>query len=197
MFKYSFTALYCVYPVYHLLENATDVPSIFRPTSPPCEMSTWLGWFPIGCRETARDRYGLQKKGITHILNAAEGTWNNVDTGADYYSGMNVDYYGIVAEDIPTFDLSVHFYPAAEYIDRVLSNPESMLMTSCFVISTVIRGKFICNRQDDHRSSIIWIHSWIDIKLFGMYMELEIAISLTDSQEHLFFLSQISSWFIA
>lgn len=72
----------------------------------------------------------MQKKGITHILNAAEGTWNSVDTGADYYSGMNIDYYGIVAEDIPSFDLSVHFYPAAEYIDHVLSNPESMSNTN-------------------------------------------------------------------
>ncbi|KAG5262784.1 hypothetical protein AALO_G00278880 [Alosa alosa] len=85
----------------------------------------------IGDEETARDRHGLQKKGITHILNAAEGTWNSVDTGADYYSGMNIDYYGIVAEDIPSFDLSVYFYPAAEYIDRVLSNPENKLLVHC------------------------------------------------------------------
>ncbi|XP_063077807.1 dual specificity phosphatase 29 [Engraulis encrasicolus] len=85
----------------------------------------------IGDEETARDRYGLQQKGITHVLNAAEGTWNNVATGADYYHGMNVDYYGVVASDVPSFDLSVYFYEVAEYIDSVLRNPENKLLVHC------------------------------------------------------------------
>uniref|UniRef100_A0A672G7K5 Dual specificity protein phosphatase n=1 Tax=Salarias fasciatus TaxID=181472 RepID=A0A672G7K5_SALFA len=60
----------------------------------------------IGDEDTAKDRYNLQRMGITHILNAAEGTWNNVDTGADYYSDMDVVYHGVVAEDVPSFNLS-------------------------------------------------------------------------------------------
>lgn len=76
-------------------------------------------------RETAKDRYNLKRLGITHVLNAAEGTWNNVDTGAGYYSDMDIVYCGVVAEDITTFDLSQYFYSAASFIQETLSNPQS------------------------------------------------------------------------
>lgn len=58
-------------------------------------------------------------------MNAAEGTWNNVDTGVGYYSDMDVVYHGVVAEDIPTFDLSQYFYSAASFIEETLNNPQS------------------------------------------------------------------------
>lgn len=76
-------------------------------------------------RETAKDKCNLRRLGITHVLNAAEGTWNNVDTGAGYYSDMDVVYHGVVAEDTPTFDLSQYFYSAASFIEETLSNPQS------------------------------------------------------------------------
>lgn len=76
-------------------------------------------------RETAKDKFKLKRLGITHILNAAEGTWNNVDTGAGYYSDMDVVYYGVVAEDVATFDLSQYFFSAAQFIKETLSNPQS------------------------------------------------------------------------
>lgn len=58
-------------------------------------------------------------------MNAAEGTWNNVDTGAAYYSDMDIVYYGVVAEDVPTFDLSQYFFSVARFIEETLSNPQS------------------------------------------------------------------------
>ncbi|XP_022540385.2 dual specificity phosphatase 29 [Astyanax mexicanus] len=85
----------------------------------------------IGDEKTALERHNLEKTGITHILNAAEGKWNNVATGPDYYHGMNIDYYGVEAEDIPTFNLSQFFYPAAQFIDHALSKPESKLLVHC------------------------------------------------------------------
>lgn len=87
----------------------------------------WIRWrvASSSCRQTAKDRYKLKRLGITHVLNAAEGTGNNVDTGADYYSDMDVVYYGVVAEDIPTFDLSQYFFSAAGFIKETLSNPQS------------------------------------------------------------------------
>lgn len=85
----------------------------------------------VGDEETAKDRYNLKRMGITHILNAAEGTWNNVDTGADYYSDMDVVYYGVVAEDVPSFNLSQYFYSAAEFIHKTLSNPQNKLLVHC------------------------------------------------------------------
>ncbi|XP_029954818.1 dual specificity phosphatase 29 [Salarias fasciatus] len=85
----------------------------------------------IGDEDTAKDRYNLQRMGITHILNAAEGTWNNVDTGADYYSDMDVVYHGVVAEDVPSFNLRQHFYSAGEFIQKTLSNPQNKLLVHC------------------------------------------------------------------
>jgi len=64
----------------------------------------------------------LKEMGITHILNAAEG---EVETGAEYYKGMNITYYGVPAMDDHEFDISYHFSPAAKFIHMALSNPES------------------------------------------------------------------------
>ncbi|KAM3592326.1 uncharacterized protein V6R79_016659 [Siganus canaliculatus] len=85
----------------------------------------------IGDEETAKDKYNLKKLGITHILNAAEGTWNNVDTGAGYYSDMDVVYYGVVAEDVTTFNLSQYFYSAARFMEETLRNPQNKLLVHC------------------------------------------------------------------
>lgn len=68
---------------------------------------------------------GLRDLGITHVLNAAEGKWNNVLTGADYYTDMNIRYYGIEADDKPTFNISQFFHPAAQFIHEALSQPQS------------------------------------------------------------------------
>lgn len=85
----------------------------------------------IGDEQTAKDRSTLKRLGITHILNAAEGTWNNVDTGPDYYQGMEIVYYGVVAEDVPTFDLSQYFFSAAKFIQETLGNPQNKLLVHC------------------------------------------------------------------
>ncbi|XP_075872321.1 uncharacterized protein LOC142881844 [Nelusetta ayraudi] len=90
----------------------------------------WPGVY-IGDEQTAKDKSLLKTLGVTHVLNAAEGTWNNVDTGAPYYADMDVVYYGMVAEDVTTFDLSPHFYPAAHFIRETLSVPENKLLVHC------------------------------------------------------------------
>ncbi|XP_028332196.1 dual specificity phosphatase 29 [Gouania willdenowi] len=92
--------------------------------------NVWPNVF-IGDEETAKDKLKLKSMGITHILNAAEGTWNNVDTGPGYYSDMDVVYYGVVAEDIPSFDLSQYFYSAAQFIEKTLKNPQNKLLVHC------------------------------------------------------------------
>lgn len=85
----------------------------------------------IGDEETAKDKYKLKRLGITHILNAAEGTWNSVDTGPGYYSDMDIVYYGVVAEDVATFDLSQYFFSAAQFIQKTLSNSQNKLLVHC------------------------------------------------------------------
>ncbi|KAI5142498.1 Dual Specificity Phosphatase Dupd1 [Manis pentadactyla] len=84
----------------------------------------------IGDEATALDRYRLQKAGFTHVLNAAHGRWN-VDTGPDYYRGMAIEYHGVEADDLPTFDLSVFFYPAAAFIDTALRYDHNKILVHC------------------------------------------------------------------
>ncbi|CAJ0946549.1 unnamed protein product [Ranitomeya imitator] len=81
-------------------------------------------------RKTALDRYSLEKNGFTHVLNAAHGRWN-VDTGAEYYSDMIVEYYGVEAADLPSFDLSQFFYPAAEFIHMALNKSNNKVLVHC------------------------------------------------------------------
>ncbi|MEQ2182184.1 Dual specificity protein phosphatase 26 [Goodea atripinnis] len=48
--------------------------------------------------------------------------------GAEYYAGMNITYHGIEAHDSPTFDMSVNFYPAAEFIHKALTSGGRVLV---------------------------------------------------------------------
>ncbi|XP_013995803.1 dual specificity protein phosphatase 26 [Salmo salar] len=79
----------------------------------------------IGDQDIASDRRELARLGITHILNCAQSKWRG---GAEYYAGMDITYQGIEAHDTPSFDMSVNFYPAAEFIHRALSSGGKVLV---------------------------------------------------------------------
>ncbi|KAJ7987607.1 hypothetical protein DPEC_G00328230 [Dallia pectoralis] len=65
----------------------------------------------------------LQKLGVTHILNAAEGnSFMHVNTNAEFYAGSGIAYHGIQANDKPQFNLSNYFEEAAEFIDKALAH---------------------------------------------------------------------------
>ncbi|KAM6997328.1 dual specificity phosphatase 29-like isoform 1-T2 [Tautogolabrus adspersus] len=85
----------------------------------------------IGDEKTALEFPGLRDLGITHVLNAAEGKFNNVLTGAEYYSDMDIQYYGVEADDKPTFNISQFFRPAAQFIHEALSHPENKVLVHC------------------------------------------------------------------
>ncbi|KAK0154326.1 Dual specificity protein phosphatase 26 [Merluccius polli] len=79
----------------------------------------------IGDQDIASDRRELAKLGITHILNCAQSKWRS---GAEYYAGMNITYQGIEAHDSPSFDMSVNFYPSAEFIHKALCSGGKVLV---------------------------------------------------------------------
>nr|XP_031317993.1 dual specificity protein phosphatase 13 isoform X2 [Camelus dromedarius] len=89
----------------------------------------WPNLF-LGDAYAARDKYKLTQLGITHIVNVAAGKFQ-VDTGAKFYRGMPVDYYGIEADDNPFFNLSVYFLPVARYIRTALSVPRGRVLVHC------------------------------------------------------------------
>uniref|UniRef100_A0A3P8T3S6 Dual specificity protein phosphatase n=1 Tax=Amphiprion percula TaxID=161767 RepID=A0A3P8T3S6_AMPPE len=90
----------------------------------------WPNLF-IGDMSVANDRYSLWKLGITHVLNAAHGRMH-CQGSHDFY-GSTVDYYGVPADDSPSFDLSRYFLPSAEYIKTALGTTGARVFVHCAV----------------------------------------------------------------
>lgn len=76
--------------------------------------------FPF--RYAAKDKGTLQAHRITHVLNAADGKFN-VNTGSSFYRDTKITYHGVEAFDMPSFNMSPFFYPAANFIKNALSSP--------------------------------------------------------------------------
>lgn len=63
----------------------------------------------------------LQEKGVTHILNAAEGeSYMHVNTNSVFYAGTEMIYHGIQANDTDYFDLSIYFEESSNFIEEAL-----------------------------------------------------------------------------
>ncbi|MBN3287429.1 DUS26 phosphatase, partial [Polyodon spathula] len=132
----------------------------------------------LGDQDIAADRRELAKLRITHILNCAHSKWRG---GAEYYEGMNITYHGIEAHDSPTFDMSVNFYPASEFIHKALSSRVTsfnLLSITCLQPSTLFKSSYstACSKSrfapyNDlpmeisrlsatfHAYSITWLHT--------------------------------------
>ncbi|XP_030055498.1 dual specificity protein phosphatase 26 [Microcaecilia unicolor] len=89
----------------------------------------WPGLY-LGDQDIAADRRELSRLGITHILNVSHSKWRG---GPEYYEGMRITYQGIEAQDSPTFDMSVHFYPAADFIHKALRESGGRILVHCAV----------------------------------------------------------------
>lgn len=81
--------------------------------------------------------------GISHVVNAAAGRFH-LNTGPKFYRDLPVDYYGVEAEDNPNFDLSIYFYPVAQYIRAALNTPRGNqiiyaydIFSACFLVLLV------------------------------------------------------------
>ncbi|XP_054839411.1 dual specificity protein phosphatase 13-like [Eublepharis macularius] len=90
----------------------------------------WPNLF-LGDHISAHSRFGLWKMGISHILNAAHGTIFCHEPH-DFY-GTTIEYYGVPAHDLPDFDISPYFYPAAEFIHKALNTPGAKIFVHCAV----------------------------------------------------------------
>lgn len=65
----------------------------------------------------------LQKLGVTHVLNVAEGTsFMHVNTSEEFYAGTGITYRGIRGHDTEQFDLSAFFEEGADFIDKALAH---------------------------------------------------------------------------
>uniref|UniRef100_A0A8C5PUG1 Dual specificity protein phosphatase n=1 Tax=Leptobrachium leishanense TaxID=445787 RepID=A0A8C5PUG1_9ANUR len=84
----------------------------------------------LGDAFTARDKSVLRELGITHILNAASGRYR-INTGPEFYKDLNIDYYGVEADDDANFNMSTYFYPAAQFISAGLQCNKGKVLVHC------------------------------------------------------------------
>ncbi|XP_069468294.1 dual specificity protein phosphatase 13A-like [Ambystoma mexicanum] len=80
----------------------------------------------LGNASSAMDTDHLQCVGITHVLNAAD-----YHTGPYYYPCIPISYFGITAEDAPTYDIGQHFCEASKFIDQALKTPGGKVLVHC------------------------------------------------------------------
>ncbi|XP_052427897.1 dual specificity protein phosphatase 13-like [Carassius gibelio] len=85
----------------------------------------------IGNVAIAQNRNALMKMGITHVLNAAHSKQGSI--GDQSYYGNTVEYYGIPAEDSSSFDLSVYFKPASDFIHKALRKKNGKVLVHCIM----------------------------------------------------------------
>ncbi|KAM6330167.1 uncharacterized protein O3Q21_003651 [Podargus strigoides] len=115
-----------------------DVPSLkeieqlLNTGRPSCNHvdEVWPNLF-LGDLVTAHNRFILWKMGVTHVLNAAHGTVYS-HGGQDFY-GATIDYYGVPAHDLPSFDISQFFFSAAQFIHNALNTPGAKILVHCAV----------------------------------------------------------------
>ncbi|XP_038599288.1 dual specificity protein phosphatase 13-like [Tachyglossus aculeatus] len=112
----------------------------------------WPNLF-IGDVTTANNRFELWKMGITHILNAAHGGMY-CQGGADFY-GSRVHYFGVPASDLPSFDISVYFSSAAEFIHGALSTPGAKVLVHCVVGMSRSATLVLAYLMIQHRLSLV------------------------------------------
>ncbi|XP_056325601.1 dual specificity phosphatase 29-like [Danio aesculapii] len=86
----------------------------------------------IGNIQAARNKHLLQCLNITHVLNAAHGTFSySSSTGEAFYQDVNISYCGVPANDIPSFNISRYFSTAAEFIHTALSQAGGKVLVHC------------------------------------------------------------------
>ncbi|XP_041646024.1 dual specificity protein phosphatase 13-like isoform X2 [Cheilinus undulatus] len=102
-----------------------------KPVSPVNEV--WPNLY-MGDESVARDKATLSSLGVTHIVNAAAGR-HRINTGPQYYSGLEVEYLGVEAADHPQFDLQPFFNSSAQFIDSALKKNGKVLVHCAMGVS--------------------------------------------------------------
>lgn len=85
----------------------------------------------IGDASTAMCTGVLNRLGVTHVLNAAQGTerdYGFVNTNAGFYRHSGIHFLGIPALDMMSFHLEPYFEEAANFIHDALTNNGKVLV---------------------------------------------------------------------
>ncbi|XP_035661268.1 dual specificity protein phosphatase 3-like isoform X15 [Branchiostoma floridae] len=81
----------------------------------------------LGNSSIAQDVSKLKSLGVTHVLNAAHGA---IDVSKEYEK-VGIEYLGVPADDVPTYNLKQHFEPAAAFINTAVK--KGKVLVHCHV----------------------------------------------------------------
>ena len=71
----------------------------------------------------AMDKEELGRIGISHLLNAAQGSkFNQIDTTEAYYADLGLKFLDIPAIDVARFKLTPYFQIAADFIQDAIES---------------------------------------------------------------------------
>ncbi|CAI5774191.1 specificity phosphatase 13-like [Podarcis lilfordi] len=143
-----------------------DLEQLLNTGRPSCNHvdEVWPNLF-LGDHVTAHSRFGLWKMGISHVLNAAHGKIFCHEPH-DFY-GTTIEYYGVPADDLPDFDMTPYFYPAAEFIHKALTTPGAKIFVHCAVGISRSSSLVLAYLMIYHRFSLVKAiqavkeHRWI------------------------------------
>ncbi|XP_023328603.1 dual specificity protein phosphatase 3 isoform X2 [Eurytemora carolleeae] len=85
----------------------------------------------LGDAPTALCTRILKEMGVTAVVNCGQGElteWNYVNTGPAYYKMVNMDFLGLPAVDLPSYDISQHFNVAADFIQKIVGSEGKVLV---------------------------------------------------------------------
>ena len=86
----------------------------------------------IGNKTAALCLETLGSRGITHVLNMAQGEGAyRVDTDADYYANDGITFKGVAAEDAHFYDIAAHFEETSDFIETGLANVDGKVFVHC------------------------------------------------------------------
>ncbi|XP_063859950.1 dual specificity protein phosphatase 3-like isoform X1 [Scylla paramamosain] len=84
-------------------------------------------------RGAAKNKAYLQKMGVTHVLNTAQGNkFATVDTDASFYENVGIKYMGMKLLDFPSANIAQYFESGADFIEEALSGGGKILV-HCFM----------------------------------------------------------------
>ncbi|KAK4317029.1 hypothetical protein Pmani_011841 [Petrolisthes manimaculis] len=107
--------------------QSTEIESYFL-----CMDECYPGLY-IGDISAAKNKDSLKNVGITHVLNTAQGKkFTMVDTEADYYKDVGIQYLGLKLLDIATANIAQYFEDGARFIEDALSAGGKVLV-HCFM----------------------------------------------------------------
>ena len=105
----------------------------------------------IGNAASATSPAFLADRGVTHVLNAAEGSAIGfVDVHEDYYRSLGISFHGLRLPDLPSANIGRHFEAVAEFIDSALTGGGTVLVNCLMGMSrsTTAVLAFLCLRRD-------------------------------------------------